>query len=66
MIPGGLRLFGIQPDYETQLVPPEGWTKPADWKTTGVVHPDCTCLGPLLTARDGQRRTYIATHQWSN
>lgn len=67
MRPGGtLRLFGIQPGYEVQLTPPDGWTRPADWKTTGVLHPDCTCLGPLLTARDGQCRTFIATHQWSN
>lgn len=66
---GGIRLFGNAHGYELTLHMPDGWELPADWKTTGVVHPACTCLGPLITAyrnRQGGRDTYLATVGWSN
>lgn len=70
MADGSIRLFGNRDGFEIKLIPPEEWERPADWEETGVLHPECTCLGPLLEGyrRDGSggRRTYLGTHGWSN
>lgn len=69
MTDGSIRLFGNREGFEHTLVRPEEWELPADWKTTGVVHPNCTVLGPLVYAyrsRQGGRDTYLATVGWSN
>jgi len=66
---GGIRLFGNADGYERELHRPDGWELPSGWKTTGRVHPACTCLGPLVTAyrsRQGGRDTYLAAVGWSN
>lgn len=62
---GEVRLWGNRDGYELRLQHPDGWELPEDWKETGVVHPDCTCLGPLVTTSRGGR-TYLATCGWSN
>jgi len=66
----GLRLFGNQDGFEIELPRPEGWDRPADWHETGVIHPECTAIGPLVTARGSgahwPHNTYIATAGWSN
>jgi hypothetical protein len=69
MADGSIRLFGNAGGFEHTLVRPEEWELPADWKQTGVVHPNCTVLGPLVYAyrsRQGGRDTYLATVGWSN
>lgn len=67
---GGYKLFGRQDGYEIMLDWSEGWKPPEDWRNTGVIHPDCTALGPLLTGRHRDRSggwsTFLATSGWSN
>ena len=66
---GSYCLFGNQDGFETDLPFPDGWDRPDDWHETGVIHPDCTAVGPLVTAyrsARGGRHTYIATAGWSN
>jgi hypothetical protein len=63
-------LVGNQDGFEIDLPPFDGWERPSDWHKTGVIHPDCTAVGPLVTARGGSavwpHDTYIATAGWSN
>jgi hypothetical protein len=69
MVDGSIRLFGNADGFEHTLVRPEEWELPSGWKTTGVVHPNLTVLGPLVYAyrsRQGGRDTYLATVGWSN
>jgi hypothetical protein len=69
MAGGSVRLFGNRDGFEVEDVPPDGWRKPDGWKTSGALTPDCTALGPLVTAyrsRQGGRDTYLATVGWSN
>jgi hypothetical protein len=70
VIADGYRLFGNRDGYEIRLPRPEGWERPDDWHETGVIHPDCTAIGPILTARGNGAlwpdNKYIATHGWSN
>ena len=69
MAGGSVRLFGNAGGFEVEDVPPDGWKKPDGWRTTGVLTPDCTALGPLVYAyrsRQGGRDTYLATVGWSN
>ena len=67
---GGVRLFGNQDGFEIELIPPNGWELPSDWKETGVLHPECTAIGPLVTARSAGSRwphnQYVAMAGWSN
>lgn len=70
MADGSVRLFGNQDGFEIELIPPDGWELPSGWRETGVLHPECTAIGPLVTARaSGPRRPhnqYVATAGWSN
>jgi hypothetical protein len=63
-------LTGNQDGFEIELPLPDGWERPSDWHETGVIHPDCTAIGPLVTARgrggEWPHNTYIATAGWSN
>jgi hypothetical protein len=67
---GSYCLFGNQDGFEIDLPLPDGWERPSDWHETGVIHPDCTAIGPLVTARgrggEWPHNTYIATAGWSN
>ena len=66
---GSYCLFGNQDGFEIELPLPDGWDRPDDWHETGVIHPHCTAVGPLVTAyrsTRGGRHTYIATAGWSN
>ena len=66
----GYCLVGSRDGFEIDLPFPDGWERPDDWHETGVIHPDCTAIGPLVTARGGSavwpHNTYIATAGWSN
>ena len=67
---GGVRLFGSRDGFEIERIPPDGRERPSDWKETGVLHPECAAIGPLVTARESGARwphnTYIATAGSSN
>jgi hypothetical protein len=57
---GEIRLWGRQDGYEERLIAPEGWEKPRNWRSSGVLHTDLVALGPVVTARKGGHQ-YIAT-----
>jgi len=77
LVSGGYHLFGNRDGWGCRqpgaidLPWPDGWKPAADWMTTGVIHPECTAIGPVLCGyrhiREAPYQKYVpVTAGWSN
>lgn len=77
LIEHGYRLFGNREGQKLgepgviELPWIDDWRPPDDWMSSGVIHPECTAIGPILTGTEydadaGRKVTRCVTHSWSN